>query len=64
MVTVNSYVGIVLEAGEAKKDYEYKGLSTDTKPTTCAVNSLFLEMDTGDFYYFDGSAWQKVGGDE
>lgn len=35
MVTVNSYVGIVLEAGEEKKDYEYKGLSTDTKPTTC-----------------------------
>ena len=29
---------------------EYKGLSTDTKPTNCAVNSLFLELDTGDFY--------------
>lgn len=42
---------------------EYKGLSTDTKPTDCGVNSLFLELDTGDFYYFDGSDWQKVGGD-
>lgn len=41
---------------------EYKGLSTDQKPTDCAVNSLFLELDTGDFYYFNGSAWQKVGG--
>lgn len=41
---------------------EYKGLSTDTKPTDCTVNSLFLELDTGDFYYFNGSAWQKVGG--
>ena len=29
---------------------EYKGLSKDTKPTNCAVNSLFLELDTGDFY--------------
>ena len=29
---------------------EYKGLSTDTKPTNCAVNSLFLELATGDFY--------------
>lgn len=41
---------------------EYKGLSTDIKPTTCAVNSLFLELDTGDFYYFDGEEWNKIGG--
>ena len=44
-------------------DYQLKGLSTDVKPTTgIAVNSLFLELDTGDFYYFDGEAWQPVGG--
>ena len=44
-------------------EYEYKGLSTDNKPTeTVAPNSLFLELDTGDCYYFNGSAWQKVGG--
>ena len=43
-------------------DHEYKGLSTDTKPTEdVGVNSLFLELDTGKFYYFDGSAWQEVG---
>ena len=36
--------------------------STDEKPTNVAVNTLMLEMDTGDFYYFDGTAWQKVGG--
>ena len=41
---------------------EYFGLSTDTKPTeTAEINSLFLELDTGDFYYFDGSQWKKVG---
>ena len=44
-------------------EYDFKGLSTDAKPTACAVNSLFFELDTGDFYYFDGSAWQKIGGD-
>lgn len=44
--------------------HDYMGLSTDTKPTNCEVNSLFLELDTGDFYYFDGAAWAKVGGDE
>lgn len=37
--------------------YEYKGLSTDTKPTDCAVNSFFLELDTGTFFYFDGTGW-------
>ena len=41
---------------------EYKGLSADTKPTDCGVNSIFLELDTGDFYYFDGDEWQKIGG--
>jgi hypothetical protein len=41
---------------------DYMGLSTDTKPTDVAVNSLFLELDTGYFYYFDGENWVKVGG--
>ena len=46
--------------------YEFSGLSTDTKPTTyegrvIEENSLFLELNTGDFYYFDGEDWQKVG---
>lgn len=41
---------------------ELKGTSKDTKPTTnIGINSLFLELDTGDFYYFDGSEWAKVG---
>lgn len=42
---------------------EFTGLSTDTKPTTeVEVNSLFLELDTGDVYYFNGTDWAKVGG--
>ena len=40
----------------------YVGLSTDNKPTNAEVNELFLELDTGDFYYFDGTTWAKVGG--
>jgi hypothetical protein len=41
---------------------EYRGLSTDTKPTeTAEINSLFLELDTGKFYYFDGTSWNEVG---
>lgn len=41
---------------------DYMGLSTDEKPTNVSVNSLFLELDTGDFYYYDGDSWEKVGG--
>lgn len=42
-------------------EYEYKGLSTDSKPKDCDVNSLFWEMDTDTIYYFDGEEWLKVG---
>ena len=54
MITRNRY--------DLQGDMSYQGLSTDTKPTEdVAINSLFLELDTGDFYYFDGSDWNKVG---
>lgn len=46
--------------------FELMGLSTDTKPAEVSgfpigTNSTFLELDTGKFYYFDGTAWQEVG---
>lgn len=46
--------------------FELSGLSTDTKPSTfqgysVADGSLFLELDTGDFYYFSSGSWSKVG---
>lgn len=39
------------------------GLSTDEKPVDTLPNTLFLELDTGDFYYFDAESekWAKVG---
>lgn len=45
-----------------KPAYQYLGLSTDSKPADTGVNSLFLELDTKDVYYFDGDSWEKVGG--
>lgn len=42
--------------------HEYKGTSLDTKPTNCAVNSIFWELDTNDKYYFNGDTWEKIGG--
>ena len=42
---------------------ELLGLSTDEKPMGVSENMLFLELDTGDFYYFAGEEWKKVGGE-
>lgn len=42
---------------------DYRGKSTDTKPADADINALLLEVDTGDFYYFDTDEdWHKVGG--
>ena len=42
-------------------DYEFKGLSTDTKPTKdIPVNSLFWELDTNKFYYCSQEAVEPV----
>jgi len=41
---------------------DYRGKSTDTKPTDADINALFLEVDTRDWYYFDTDKdWHKVG---
>ncbi|MBO7387126.1 MAG: hypothetical protein J6U15_04910, partial [Lachnospiraceae bacterium] len=53
----------LINKGRDETINEYAGTSLDTKPTDgVGVNDLFLELDTGDVYYFDGSDWQKVGG--
>lgn len=49
--------------GERGTRADFMGLSTDTKPSTdIDTNSLFLELDTGDLYFFTGADWSKVGG--
>lgn len=42
---------------------DLRGESTDEKPTNVCVNTIFMEMDTGDFYYYTGEEWAKVGGE-
>ena len=42
---------------------EYRGLSTDAKPTEDVINgSSFIEIDTGDVYMFDAVAgdWNQI----
>lgn len=60
-VTTNKLVQAWSDASGYHYEAEFKGLSTDDKPTTCAVNSLFLELDTGDVYYFNNNSWSKIG---
>lgn len=62
MITVN-FNRMKSDMGEELFEAEYRGLSSDTKPTeNVQENSLFLELDTGDFYYFADGDWSKVGG--
>lgn len=55
MITVYAYKK---EPNKDENYYEYLGLSTDTKSQDekVAVNSLFFELDTGDFYYLETPA--------
>lgn len=63
MVTIANIKTPIAKTTNNPPDYDLKGLSTDAKPTNnIAINSLFFEMDTGNFYYFNGTSWGKVGG--
>ena len=44
------------------KHAEIFGKSTDTKPTNVNINDMFIELDTGDAYFWDGLSWQVIGG--
>lgn len=47
---------------DRSKHAEILGKSTDTKPTDVDINDMFIELDTGDAYYWDGLSWQVIGG--
>ena len=41
---------------------EYRGLSTDSKPTDAVNGSTFLEMDTGKVFIYDeqNAQWREL----
>lgn len=51
---------ITMNNCKQKDEYDFSGVSTSPKPTNCAVNSLFVELDTGKFYYFSGTEWLEI----
>lgn len=44
------------------KHAEILGYSTDTKPTDVNINDIFVELDTGTAYSWNGFAWVEIGG--
>lgn len=44
------------------KHAEIYGKSTDPKPTDVNINDMFIELDTAEVKYWDGSQWQPLGG--
>lgn len=51
---------ITLNDCKQKDEYDFSGVSTSPKPTNCGINSLFLELDTGNFFYFNGTTWERI----
>lgn len=46
-----------------KQEVEYRGLSTDTKPTENIENgTIFIEIDTGKIYMYDleNEEWKEI----
>lgn len=50
---------------QAGSYYELVGQSADEKPTEgIGIYSLAYELDTAKAFYFDGTEWLEVGGEE
>lgn len=41
-------------------DPMYMGVSTEEKPTGVSENSMYLELDTGKFYYYHNGEWNQI----
>ena len=69
MITIQKIENKRTVDGEEAVNVELRGLSTDTKPTEIAEKkvdngSLFIEMDTGEIYFYDlgSESWVNGGG--
>lgn len=50
--------GITINPTSSEKSY--RGVSEDEKPTNVPKYSIYWELDTGKFYYFDGESWNEI----
>ena len=52
--------GLVITPTSTKIGNEYAGTSDKAKPTGVPQYSLYLELDTGKFYYYDNGEWNEI----
>lgn len=60
MAECNDYEGLRINPTPSSIGNQYAGVSTDEKPASAPTYSVYLELDTGKFYYYDGSEWQEL----
>lgn len=60
MAECNDYEGLRINPTPSSIGNQYAGVSTDEKPASAPTYSVFLELDTGKFYYYDGTEWKEV----
>lgn len=60
MVSINCSKTVQVADNSLIYHIEAACLSTDTKPSQdIAVGSICVEVDTGNVFFYDGSAWVK-----
>ena len=52
--------GLVITPTSTKLGNEYAGTSDKAKPTGVPQYSIYLERDTGKFYYYDNGEWNEI----
>lgn len=67
MISIYQKNNSITRKGIETKEMEFRGLSTDTKPTeldgeSVTNGSVFIEIDTGSVFVFDenGQEWNEV----
>lgn len=67
MISIYQKNNSITRKGIETKEMEFRGLSTDTKPTeldggSVTNGSVFIEIDTGAVFVFDenGQEWNEV----
>jgi len=60
MAECNNYTGLQINPTPSSIGNQYAGVSTDDKPANAPTYSVYLELDTGKFYYYDGTEWKEV----
>lgn len=60
MAECNNYTGLQINPTPSSIGNQYAGVSTDEKPASAPIHSVFLELDTGKFYYYDGTEWKEI----